>query len=82
MRPEPTADEVRNRLAVLADQRGVSLAALSRMIGRGDRYLARFTAGGPPERLDQQDRAQLAAFFGVPPRELGEWDNPDERNRR
>jgi len=68
--------DVRETVAAMADQRGASLAALSRMIGRNPAYLQQFVQRGTPRRLDEQARARLAAFFGVdesllgaPPRE-------------
>jgi len=42
-----------------------SMAWLSRAIGRPDRYLDRFAAGGPPMALAAADREWLALFFGV-----------------
>jgi repressor LexA len=76
VKPEPTGDQVRATLGRLAKESGHSLAALSRMIRRGDDYLARFVAGGPPNRLADKDRHLLAMFFRVNERELGKWDNP------
>lgn len=76
MKPEPTIYQVRERLAGLARGRRCSLAALSRMIGRPDRYLDRYVRDGYPERLHGRDISDLAAFFGATERELGRLDNP------
>lgn len=61
----------RGRLLELAQQRGVSLAALSAMLGRNTTYLQQFVRKGSPRRLEERDRHQLAAFFGVAESELG-----------
>ncbi|MBO9602669.1 MAG: transcriptional regulator [Novosphingobium sp.] len=63
--------DARDRLAELADQRGVSLAALSRLIRRNGTYLQQFITKGSPRRLAEQDRRVLAQFFGVAEVELG-----------
>lgn len=49
----------------LALERGESLAALSRMLRRNQAYLQQFVKRGTPRRLDERDRALLAAYFGV-----------------
>jgi len=61
----------RGRLAGLADARGVSLAKLSRLIGRNGTYLQQFITKGSPRRLAEEDRKVLAQFFGVSESELG-----------
>ncbi|RKF21277.1 LexA family transcriptional regulator [Altericroceibacterium spongiae] len=61
----------RERLAELAQEAGVSLASLSRMIGRNASYLQQYITKGSPRRLDEADREKLAEFFGVPESELG-----------
>jgi repressor LexA len=58
-------------LAAMTDERGTSLAALSRMIGRNPAYLQQFVKRGTPRRLDEQARRHLAAFFGVDESLLG-----------
>ncbi len=63
--------EIRATLQALAGQAGVSLAALSRMLGRNDAYLQQFVQRGTPRVLAEGDRRQLAAFFGVPETRLG-----------
>ncbi|WP_395333573.1 S24 family peptidase [Novosphingobium sp. BL-8H] len=65
-----TAD-ARARLLELADGRGVSLSALSRMIGKNASYLQQFIKKGSPRKLEEADRGTLARFFGVDEGELG-----------
>lgn len=59
------------RLAELAQEGGVSFAALSRMIGRNPSYLQQFVKRGSPRRLEETDRRRLAEFLGVAESELG-----------
>ncbi len=61
----------RARLLELAGSKGVSLAALSGLLGRNTTYLQQFVRKGSPRRLEERDRHQLAAFFGVSESELG-----------
>jgi len=63
--------EIRAVLQELAAKAGVSLAALSRMLGRNDAYLQQFVQRGTPRVLAEGDRRQLAEFFGVPETRLG-----------
>jgi phage repressor protein C with HTH and peptisase S24 domain len=63
--------EPRERLTELAASRHVSLAALSRMIGRNSSYLQQFVTKGSPRKLEEEDRRKLADFFGVSESELG-----------
>jgi phage repressor protein C with HTH and peptisase S24 domain len=49
----------------------MSLAALSRLIGRNGTYLQQFITKGSPRRLAESDRRVLAEFFGVGEAELG-----------
>lgn len=63
--------DVRLRLLELADGRRVSLAALSRMIGKNASYLQQFVRKGSPRKLEEEDRGMLARFFGVDEFELG-----------
>ncbi|MBU7580133.1 MAG: S24 family peptidase [Porphyrobacter sp.] len=62
----------RARLLELAQGRGVSLAALSELLGRNPSYLQQFIRKGSPRKLEEQDRATLARFFGVGEGELRE----------
>ncbi|GGY95963.1 S24 family peptidase [Novosphingobium colocasiae] len=61
----------RQRLLDLARASGVSLSALSRMIGKNAAYLQQFVKRGTPRKLEEDDRARLARFFGVAQSELG-----------
>ena len=63
--------DIRTTLQALAADAGVSLAALSRMIGRNDAYLQQFVQRGSPRVLAEADRRQLAEFFGVAEARLG-----------
>ena len=63
--------EIRAAIQGLAAKAGVSLAALSRMLGRNDAYLQQFVQRGTPRVLAEADRRQLAEFFGVPETRLG-----------
>lgn len=63
--------EIRKVLQDLAAKAGVSLAALSRMLGRNDAYLQQFVQRGTPRVLAERDRSYLAEFFGVPETRLG-----------
>jgi len=66
-----SSQDPRRRVAELAGQRGMSLAALSRLIGRNSTYLQQFITKGSPRRLAEEDRRTLAQFFGVAEAELG-----------
>jgi phage repressor protein C with HTH and peptisase S24 domain len=66
----PGLDAPRARLLELAKNKGVSLAALSEMLGRNPSYLQQFIRKGSPRKLEEQDRTTLARFFGVSEAEL------------
>jgi len=63
--------EPREKLFELARERGHSLAALSRMLGRNASYLQQYITKGSPRKLEEIDRRRLAQFFGVAESELG-----------
>ena len=67
-----TPDAPRARLLSLSQARGVSLAALSELLGRNPSYLQQFIRKGSPRKLEEQDRATLARFLGVGEEELRE----------
>ena len=69
------------RLAELAQEGGVSFAALSRMIGRNPSYLQQFVKRGSPRRLEETDRRRLAEFLGVAESELGGPPAPRAKKR-
>ena len=72
MREEPLmSPSFQEKLVDLARSSGVSLASLSRMIGRNPSYLQQYITKGSPRRLEERDRAKLAEFFGVPEAQLG-----------
>ena len=64
-------DDPRQRLLELSQERGISLSALSRLLGRNPSYLQQFVRKGSPRKLEEVDRATLARFFGVSEDELG-----------
>jgi|KBSSwiStaDraftv2_1062776.scaffolds.fasta_scaffold489436_2 hypothetical protein len=64
-------DPARTRLVELAAARGVSLSALSGLIGRNASYLQQFVRKGSPRKLEEIDRGTLARFFGVDETDLG-----------
>jgi hypothetical protein len=64
-------DPARARLVALAAERGVSLSALSGLLGRNAAYLQQFVRKGSPRKLEENDRRTLAEFFGVDEAELG-----------
>lgn len=72
----------RRRLLELAEGRGVSLSALSRMIGKNTSYLQQFVRKGSPRRLEELDRGRLARFFGVDEAELGRLQEKSSTDSR
>lgn len=70
--PRETLSGPRARLLALSQDRGVSLAALSELLGRNPSYLQQFIRKGSPRKLEEQDRATLARFLGVNEEELRE----------
>lgn len=70
------SDDPRAALAALATERGTSLAALSRLIGRNAAYLQQFVQRGSPRRLAENDRRLIAAYLGVDEGRLGGADRP------
>ncbi|WP_285713030.1 S24 family peptidase [Erythrobacter oryzae] len=71
-KPRGIPDGPRARLLELSQARGVSLAALSELLGRNPSYLQQFIRKGSPRKLEEQDRATLARFLGVGEEELRE----------
>ena len=73
----------RRHLLELAQERRVSLAGLSELIGRNPSYLQQFIRKGSPRKLEEDDRRTLARFFGIAERELAElkensYESPSE----
>lgn len=54
----------RPALAVAAQAKGDSYAALSRMIGRRDGFLSCFIREGLPKALTERDHQLLVDYFG------------------
>lgn len=65
------SDEPRQVLARIARERGASLSALSRMLGRNVAYLQQYVARGSPRILPERERRMLADFLGVDEVALG-----------
>ena len=63
--------DARERLVDAAREKGSSLAALSRMIGRNGTYLQQYISKGSPRKLEEEDRRKLAQFLGLDEAELG-----------
>lgn len=61
----------RANLARLAKDRGESLAALSRMLGRNPAYLQQYIERGSPKVLPEDLRLMLAMHLRVDERVLG-----------
>lgn len=62
MRIEPTG---RAALVAIAADRRETLTHLSRLIGRGDRFLATFVREGRPDVLPDLDRKLLSKYLGI-----------------
>ena len=80
-------DAARRRLLELSEDRRVSLARLSQMLGKNPSYLQQFVRKGSPRKLEEQDRGMLARFFGVAEDELGRskensYANSDQSDER
>lgn len=55
------------------------MAALSRVLGRQDGYIARFVRDSVPYELSVADRDKLARYFGLPCPRFGAPSRPDDR---
>ena len=66
-----TQENPREALRRIAQERGESLAGLSRMIGRNDAYLQQFVTRGSPVKLEADDRRRLTAYLRVDEEVLG-----------
>ena len=53
------------------EARGISLAALSRMIGRNDAFVQQWLERGTPRKLDEDDRLRMAMALDVDEVSLG-----------
>lgn len=63
--------DARERLAEAVREKGSSLAALSRMIGRNGTYLQQYITKCSPRKLEEDDRRKLAQFLGLAEADLG-----------
>jgi phage repressor protein C with HTH and peptisase S24 domain len=61
----------RAALEALVRERGEDYASLSRLIGRNPAYIQQFIKRGTPQKLNEEDRRTLAAYFRVPEQMLG-----------
>jgi phage repressor protein C with HTH and peptisase S24 domain len=61
----------RATLERLIRDRGDDYAGLSRLIGRNAAYIQQYIKRGSPRRLAEEDRRQLAAYFGIDEALLG-----------
>lgn len=68
LRSEPCP---RQALAAAAAAGGYSFETLSKVIGRGEGYVARFVREGCPLALNPAEHQLLADFMGVPAVRLG-----------
>lgn len=66
-------------LDALIRDRGEDYASLSRLIGRNPAYIQQFIKRGIPRKLDEEDRAILARYFGVEEHVLGGPRAPSPR---
>jgi phage repressor protein C with HTH and peptisase S24 domain len=64
-------DDPRDTLQRLCNERGESLAGLSRLLGRNDAYLQQYLRKGSPRRLPEAERRTLARYFAIPDSLLG-----------
>jgi phage repressor protein C with HTH and peptisase S24 domain len=71
--PRLSLDEPRARLLALAQARGVSLAALSELLGRNPSYLQQFIRKGSPQEISyvKAPRRDSEAWAEVPRLDLG-----------
>lgn len=69
-------EEQRAALRALIARDGVSLATLSRALGRNAAWVQQYLSRGTPKLLPEQDRATLARFFGVEEQVLGAAPSP------
>lgn len=79
MRLGPSPDVIRQRIVEQCAAANISLAQLSRILGRRDPYIARFVREAVPYELPLADRAKAAEYFGIPGPHLGAPAGRDER---
>ena len=76
-------DSVRALIVQLSDEKGITLAALSKKAGKNHAYMQQFITRGTPKRLPEDVRTKVAFLLGVPesalkPKLVSGFD-PDER---
>ena len=74
---------VRRKLVDAAKRQNVSMAQLSRLLGRNSAYLHQFVGRFSPRKLEEGDRHKLAEFLGIAETELrvpGEFDGASKRS--
>ena len=74
--------EAREYLDQLIRERREDYASLSRLIGRNPSYIQQFIKRGTPKRLNEDDRAALARYFGVDEACLGRRPRAQAENKR
>jgi hypothetical protein len=75
----PSPDVIRQRIVEQCRNSGISLATLSRVLGRQEGYIARFVRDQVPYELSVADRDKVARYFGVPGPHFGAPTRPDDR---
>lgn len=70
----------RKALDAIIQERGVDYVVLSKMLGRNAAYIQQYIKRGSPRKLDEDDRAKLAAFLDVPESLLGGPQNDASAN--
>jgi len=79
-RPVKSIDHAqREALARLISGRRESFESISRVLGRNPAYIQQFMKRGIPRRLSEEDRGNLASYFGVDESELGGPKRPSLR---
>ncbi len=63
-------DAIRTRIAQLLHEKGITMSAASRTMGRNHAYLQQFLKRGSPRHLDRDAAAALAALLEVPAESL------------
>jgi hypothetical protein len=63
--------DARAALDALIRERREDYASLSRLLGRNPAYVQQYIKRGVPKKLDEEDRAKLARYFGVSEALLG-----------
>ncbi len=61
----------RKALDAIIQERGEDYVSLSKMLGRNTAYIQQYIKRGSPRKLDEDDRAKLAAYLKVPESLLG-----------